>query len=184
MRQSLRIGHARKPCNKKDAPAEKHGTWRQLSGCSKKEDKATFYSFTEARVILAPSSKKPEEREFVVDFGAPMHMLSTKDLSSGELETLRKSRNPTTVLTANGEVQRNEEALVHVHDLDLFVTLDNTPAFLSLGKLCEEHGYSSEWASGQRPHLTKNGTRILCKTENIVLVPGLSSSSSASSSST
>ena len=59
----------------------------------------------------APSSKKkPEEREFVVDSGASMHMLSKKDLSSDELDTLRKPRNPTTVITANAEVQTNEEA--------------------------------------------------------------------------
>ena len=41
-------------------------------------------------------------------------------------------------------MQTNEEAQVRVHDLDLFVTvqiLDDTPAVLSLGKLCEEHVY-------------------------------------------
>ena len=46
--------------------------------------------------------------------------------------------------------------------------------------------YSDEWASGQKPHLTKQGQRILCKTENFapLVVPGLSSSSGTSSSST
>ena len=39
-----------------------------------------------------------------------MHMLSKKDLSSDEMDTLRRSRNPTTVVTANGEVQTHEEA--------------------------------------------------------------------------
>ena len=58
------------------------------------------------------SSTKPEEHEFVVDSGASVHMLSKTDLSSGELETLRRSRNATTVVTANGEVQTNEEAQV------------------------------------------------------------------------
>ena len=52
-----------------------------------------------------------------------MHMRSKKDLSSEELETLRRSRTPTTVVTANGEVHTNEEALVYVHDLHLFVTV-------------------------------------------------------------
>ena len=76
-----------------------------------------------------------------------MHMLSKKDLSSEELETLRRSRNPTAVVTANGEVQTNQETQVYVHDLGLFVTvqlLEDTLAVLSLGKLCEEHGYSYE----------------------------------------
>ena len=84
-------------------------------------------------VTPAPSFTKPEEREFVVDSGASMHTLSKKDLNSAELDTFRVSRNLTTVLTANGEVQTNEEATVYVYDLDLFVTekiLEDTPAVL------------------------------------------------------
>ena len=62
--------------------------------------------------------------------------------------------------------------------------LEDTPAVLSLGKLCDENGYSYEWINGQKPHLIKNGIRIICNTENFVpiVVPGLSSSSSGSSS--
>ena len=55
---------------------------------------------------------------------------------------------------------------------------------MSLGKLCDENGYAYEWINGQKPHLIKNGIRIICNTENFVpiVVPGLSSSSSGSSS--
>ena len=48
-------------------------------------------------------------------------------------------------MTANGEVQTREEATIYVKQLDLFVTvmlLQETPAVLSLEKLCEEHGYT------------------------------------------
>ena len=48
-------------------------------------------------------------------------------------------------MTANGEVQTREEAMVYVKQLDLFVKvmfLEETPAVLSLGKLCEDHGYT------------------------------------------
>ena len=38
-----------------------------------------------------------------------MHMISQKDLNSAELETVTTSRSPTTVITANGEVQTHEE---------------------------------------------------------------------------
>ena len=65
---------------------------------------------------------KPEEREFVVDSGASMHMISEKDLNSSEMDTLTKSCSPTIVITAKGEVQTHEEATVYVKDLDL---LDN-----------------------------------------------------------
>ena len=116
-----------------------------------------------------------------------MHMISKKDLSDAEMDTLTKSCSPTMVITANGEVQTHEEAIVYVKELEIFLTmrvLDDTPAVLSLGKLCDENGYSYEWINGQKPHLIKDGIRIICNTENFVpiVVPGLSSSSSASSS--
>ena len=116
-----------------------------------------------------------------------MHMISKKDLSDAEMDTLTKSCSPTIVITADGEVQTHEEAIVYVNELDIFLTmkvLGNTPAVLSLGKLCDENGHSYEWINGQKPHLIKNGIRIICNTENFVpiVVPGLTSSSSTSSS--
>ena len=65
-----------------------------------------------------------------------MHMISKKDVLSAELETMRTSRSPTTVMTANGEAQKREEATVDVEQLDLFVKvmlLEETPGVLSLG---------------------------------------------------
>ena len=87
-----------------------------------------------------------------------MHMISKKDLNSAELVTLTTSKSPTTVITANGEVQTHEEATVHVKELDIFLTkkvFEDTPAVLSVGKLCDEHRYSYEWINGQKPHLIK-----------------------------
>ena len=57
--------------------------------------------------------------------------------------TMRISRSLTTVMTANGEVQTREEATENVKELDQFVTvmlLEETPAILSLGKLCWDVG--------------------------------------------
>ena len=103
-----------------------------------------------------------------------MHMISKKDLSDAEMDTLTTSCSPTIVITT-----------VYVKELDIFLTikvLENTPAVLSLGNLCDENGYSYEWINGQKPNLIKNGIRIQCNTENFVpiVVPGLSSSSSGS----
>ena len=99
------------------------------------------------------------------------------------MDTLTKSFSPTIVITANGEVQTHEEAIVYVKELGIFLTmkvLENTPAGLSPGKLCDAHGDSYDWINGQKPHLIKNGIRIQCNTENFVaiVVPGLPSSSS------
>ena len=102
------------------------------------------------------------------------------------MDTLTKSCSPTTFITANGEVQTHEEATsCYVEELYIFLTLkvlEDTPAVVSLGKLCDEHGYSYEWINGQKPHLITNGIRIQCNTENYVpiVVPGLSTSSSSS----
>ena len=95
---------------------------------------------------MLASTLKPEEPEFVVDSGASVRVIGKKVLSGAEVDTLTKSCSPTIVITANGEVQTHEEATVHVKELDIFLTmkvLENTPAVLSLGKLCDENGYSS-----------------------------------------
>ena len=98
-----------------------------------------------------------------------MHMVSKKDLNKAELETVRISKNLTTVMTANGEVLTREEPHVNVKEFDLFVTvllLEETPAVLSQGKFCEDHGSTYHWTSGQKPHLTKNGKKMNCKIAN------------------
>ena len=166
-------------------PAE--AAWKLAKSVLKLEEqeRATFFSPSENRCLPAPTLK-PEEREFVVDSRASMHMISKNDLSNAEMDTLTKSCSPTVVITANGEVQTHEEATVDVKELEIFLTmkvLENTPAVLSLGKLCDENGYSYEWINGQKPHLIKNGIRIQCNTENFVpiVVPGLSASSSSGS---
>ena len=100
-----------------------------------------------------------------------MHMISKKDLSNAEMDTLTKSCSPTTVITANGAVQTHEEATVYVKEWDIFLTMkvhEDTPAVLSLGKLFDENGYSYEWINNQKPHLIKNGIRIQCNTENFI----------------
>ena len=101
--------------------------------------------------------------------------INQKDLNSAESETVTTSKSPTTVITANGEVQTNEEAIVYVKRIW-------KNSWQSLGKLCDKHGHSYERINGQKPHLIKNGIRIQCNTENFVpvVVPGLSASSSSS----
>ena len=108
----------------------------------KEHERATFFSPPENRCLPA-STLKPEEREFVVDSGASMHMISKKDLSKAEMDILTKSCSPAIVITANGEVQTHEEAIVYVKELDIFLTmtvLDNTPAVLSLESFAMKTG--------------------------------------------
>ena len=148
----------------------------------KEENKATFFSLSEHRCLPA-STLKPEEREFVVDYGASMHMISKKDLNDAEMDTLTKSCSPTIVITANGEVHTHEEATVYVKELDIFLTTkvhENTPAVLSLGKLCDENGHSNEWITVKNHISLKTGFGYNATFVPIV-VPGLSTSSSSGS---
>ena len=106
----------------------------------KEHERATFFSPSE-NWCPAVSTFKLEEREFVIDSSASMHMISRKDFCDAEKDTSTKSRSPTIVIITNGEVQTHEEAIVYVKELDIFLTmkvLENTPAVLSLGKLCDE----------------------------------------------
>ena len=47
----------------------------------KERKKATFFSPTDEWILPAASTIKREDREFVVDSGARMHMVSKKDLN-------------------------------------------------------------------------------------------------------
>ena len=52
----------------------------------KEKHKTTFFPPSGNRCLPSPSTIKPEVREFAVDSGASMHMISKKDLTSAELE--------------------------------------------------------------------------------------------------
>ena len=138
----------------------------------KAEDRATFYSHVKIKAPVLVF-KNTEEHMFVVDPGASMHMLSKKDLSSDENGHFAEVQKP----YDGGDRKQTRRHKCYVHDLYLFVTvqlLEETWAVLSLGKLCSQHGCSYEWKNGETP----------CKIDNFVplVVPGLSSSSSSSSS--
>ena len=114
--RNSRIEHRKKPCNKNDAPAEKHGIWRNVHKLNNK-DKATFFSLSEVflAITITILEENSTKENFVVDSGASMHMLSKKDFSSDEMETPQRSRHPTTLVTANGDVRTDEETQVHFH---------------------------------------------------------------------
>ena len=72
------------------------------------KNKTTFFSPSENWCLHAPSTLKPEEREFVVDSGASMHMISEKDLNSAELESVTPSNMKEQILR---EVLKCEEEI-------------------------------------------------------------------------
>ena len=101
-----------------------------------------------------------------------MQMLNKKDVNFAELETMRTSRSPTTVMTANGVVQTREEATENVKQLDSFVKavfLEETPAVLSLENLCEDHGKTKHnIGSAIRNHISSEIAKELIAIYQIV----------------
>ena len=73
------------------------------------------------------------------------HAEQERLFDSYEVQTVRVSIGSTKVITANRAVETDEDAAVYVNDFGHFVTvqfLEDTPPVPSLGKLCEDHGYS------------------------------------------
>ena len=56
--------------------------------------------------------------------------------------------------TANGNTDATEDILLRVDELDEDIepyVLASTPAVLSIGRRCTDHGYSFTWPSGSDP---------------------------------
>ena len=72
--------HVRRLCTKRGAPAEWRAFWRNMCASSRMRTKYVVLSPVEAMVTPTPTSTSPEERKFVVNSGASMHMVSKKRL--------------------------------------------------------------------------------------------------------
>ena len=110
------------------------------------------------------STTEPEERKFVVDSGASMHMVSKRDLNPAELETMRTSRSRMTVMTGRTARCKQEKKRQKMSNnwtyLSMLCFLKKLAQFFPW-RVCEDHGYTYRWTSGQKPHLITNGMRII-----------------------
>ena len=105
-------------CARRDA-------WDTAKSIFKPKEKEQSYTSTRGD-LLSTSTILNETRGKRIcggirDFSA--QLLSRKDLNSAEVEPIRVSGSPTTVITASGEVQTNEERRVYIYALGLFVTV-------------------------------------------------------------
>ena len=87
--------------------------------------------------------------EFVVDSGASMHMISKKDLSDAEMDTVTKSCSPTIVITANGNGVCQRIGYI----LDCESPRKHASSVVARKALRMKNGYSYEWINGQKPYL-------------------------------
>ena len=70
-----------------DVPEARPGILPKILSSSKKKTRLDYTRPRKRGLLLAASTKELEEREFVVDSGASMPMVSKRDLNSAELET-------------------------------------------------------------------------------------------------
>ena len=84
MRQFLSSKNQRERKNlshNKMIDSDSHSAWDLAKNCYKLKnaDRTTLCSFTDyVKAMLAPTSTRPVERDFVVDSGASMHMMSKR----------------------------------------------------------------------------------------------------------
>ena len=153
-------------------------------------DKTTFYTPDEVKAIPAPASTRPEEREFVVDSGASVHMTSKKkELISEETDTVKGSRTPLRYWLPGEKCTptRRHKCSFTIKIYSWLCTYSRKrQQSYRLEDSAKTTDTPFEWVSGQRPRLTKDGKSIICKTDNFVplVVPGLSANSGSVSSST
>ena len=165
-RRRLRNEHPRKPHDKKSAPRKAAWDLARKIFKLKAEDKATFCSPVKRKAPV-PVSKNTEERMFVVDSGASMHMLS-----SDEMDTLRRSRTPTTVVTANGEVQFNISICLLQCNYS-----KKRQQFYRLESFAQNTNVHMSVKNGETPRLTKDGKNYLyngqlrtsCRTRIVII---------------
>ena len=143
----------------------------------------------EARIMPALTSKKTRGARIRSQFSSIYAHDEKKDLRSDELDTLRRSRNPPVILTVNGEVHKRGSRSVRSLSWSLrdsASTRLNACCFYRL-ELCEDHGYSCEWVSGQKTKGDQRGEDDFYAkrtTSHLLLFQEFSTSSGCNSSST
>ena len=121
--------------------------------------------FARKRALGSAQEQIQNQRDFTfrqvkMDSGTTLHMMSKNEITSGEKETIIRSKEPTVITTANGKAESTQEATVYVNDLDAFITmmlLEHLPAVLSLGLFGEDMDYSCHWKKGESPSLVRDG---------------------------
>ena len=87
-------------------------------------------------------------REFLLDSGASMHMVSWENLAPDERKNVRRLERAVPLSTANGTVVCKFWTYVNVLSLNLRVPvliLRDAPSLISMGLLCRDHGFRFVW---------------------------------------
>ena len=80
---------------------------------------------TQEQVVASRSNCEHEDREFMMDSGASLHMMSENEVTHLVVKKIpsEDANEPTVITTASGKAESTEEAAVRADDLDVFVTM-------------------------------------------------------------
>ena len=114
-----------------------------------------------AKMLVAPAvhpQTQLDNASFIIDSGSGHHIVSNRHLP----DKVRHERTyqlwgPPLLATANGVIRPDRGIQISIEDLNITtqaLVLDNSPAVLSLGRLCQVSGFTFTWEPGSRPVLT------------------------------
>ena len=139
----------------------------------KQNEHNVSFAFPNVKIRLQSAVGKQSDRMFIVDSGASFHQMSSMDLTMAAKKNQRILATPLELNTANGEISVEWEAKIRVkeigNELVTVLLLNDTPAVLSLGRLCDTNGFTFHWSSTEVPYLQKpSGRKIYCPVEQNV----------------
>ena len=147
---------AKKTCKKK---CKNTTLWKKNSASWK----TTFCALVEAKAVRAPTSQLPEEREFVVDSGALMHMLSKKNLSSDEKEKVQRPSSGYDRQCRSAKIRRS----ANIRSRSWFIrdsTIARRHVCISIARKTLRKPLIFRWVCQRtHPRLSKEGKTITCK---------------------
>ena len=85
-----------------------------ISGSSSENRQKFFESSYEGNGSSPPMTTS-KDREFIEDLGASLQLMSKSDLTPEEHATIRKSKGPSVVVSANGTTHTTEAATLYVY---------------------------------------------------------------------
>ena len=123
--------------------------------------------------ISRPRSEGDNDRKYIIDRRASLHMTGRTPLTLEDKKTARTTDTTCIIMTTSGLVEAKEERTVYINNLDIFLggkMVEDSPAVLSLGMLCEEMCYPYACKAREQPLLTKHAVSIECRSDNLAPV--------------
>ena len=98
------------------------------------------------------TTMKAKDRMYMVDSGASLHLIGESSLNAQERTHVRKTKDDLEFQCANGIVRTTKERKVHSQELGTYLYVKVVD---SLGRFCDELGFSYSWQPGENHILPK-----------------------------